>query len=205
MTLLIALTLVFEPAFVFPGETFAVKTAQDAFVTSDDVRFTKSDRSWVGVAPTQPAEVWATIGPPGAYTDATVRTLPVASGPPMTVGDLSIVPLHRGAYGAILGGKRFADFALFELAARGAPLRKREFRVTSIYRSPNRITLYGDAGGVLQLVITAVPEKVQIAYTALFDVRGSMTVLGTPLHIPQSSPGTISYEIRMLTSPVSER
>lgn len=190
MIFLPQLAVHFEPAFAFPGERFAVVAPSGATVASSTVSFTRNGTRWLGIAPDSPPEVVATIGEPGAFTDATERTLPIAAGKQYRVGAIDVVLMKSGTYGAILNGQRYADVLEFDLAARSSPQRRREFKVDYIYSGPKQMTLSGEAGGVLRAAATISPTGIEVYYSTLFDLRGKLRILDREFDIPQSGPGT---------------
>jgi hypothetical protein len=188
--MLLQLAIQFEPAFAFPGEKFAVVAPNNASVSSI-IPLSKSGSRWFGIAPEKPIEVLATIGESGAFTDATKRTLPIATDTKYIVGAITAVLLQSGAYGAILNGKRFADLFVFDVAARSSPQRRREFRVDYLYAGPNQITISGEAGGVLKAAATISQTGIDVFYSTLFDVGGKLHILDREFDIPRSKPGTV--------------
>ena len=179
----------FEPAFAFPGERFAVITSQPASVTSRKLSLKASGDRWIGDAPNEPVEIFATIGPADAYTDAAMKVLPVAKGSPIAkIGGLQIVPMHGDIYGAVLGRNRFPSIIRFKLAPRSAPERERPFRIDYVYVGTDTATLSGDAGGLVRASAHLTPNSVVLTCVALFDVRGNIDILGNRFTIA-SSPG----------------
>ncbi|MDQ2986268.1 MAG: hypothetical protein M3R13_06040 [Armatimonadota bacterium] len=185
--------LVFEPAFAFPGEKFVVVAPSGAEVSSDDVPLKRLGNKWTGIAPIEPPAIWVTLGPAEAVVDAARKILPIASGPLITLRDteFSIVALRGSAYGAILRGKRFADLIAFDLAPRSAPLRHREFRVDYVYSSPERITISGMPGGLLRATVTVSSTGIDVDYSTLFDLSGTLRILDKEFTIPQQPPASI--------------
>lgn len=191
MMLFAQLAISFEPAFAYPGERFAVVAPAQAMVSADGISFVQSGGRWLGVAPSAPTTIFATLGQAGQFSDATSKTFPIATSQHYRVGKMEVVLLQGGAYAAVFDGKRYADLVAFDLAARSAPQRGRDFRVDYVYAGPGRLSLSGTAGGVLRAVVTVTPGNVEITYATLFDLSGSIQVLGQEFTVPQSSPGTV--------------
>lgn len=179
-----ALDMTFVPAFVFPGQHFAVHTSQPAQVSADGIMFVKRQDSWAARAPAKPVDIWATIGQEGAYTDVAKRTLPVASGNRIgRIGNMDIVPMHGGAYGAIIAGKRFSSIVTFDLAPRSAPMRPRPFNIDYAYVSAAKATLSGLAGGIIRASAQIEHGRITLTYVPLFEVTGAINLLGTRIDI----------------------
>jgi len=197
MILFAQLAMHFEPAFVFPGERFAVVAQSGASVTSNAVLFQRRGDRWLGTAPASPIEIVATLGQPGSFSDATKRILPVATNKRYTVGATTIVLLQGGGYAAILDGKRFADLFVFNLSARSSPVRPREFIAGYIYAGPTQITILGEAGGVVRAAATITAAGIDVNCSTLFDVAGKLKILNREFEFPRSPPGftrRMSYE-----------
>lgn len=200
--MLAALEISFDPAFAFPGERFAVITSQPATVTSHMLPFRASRDRWIGVAPPGPIEIFATVGPPDAYTDAAMKVLPVAKGSAIAkIGDLQIVPMHGEIYGAVLGRKRFPSIVSFSLAPRSAPERERPFRIDYVYVGNNTATLSGDAGGLVRASAHVTGGGVVLTCVALFDVAGSVEIFGGRINFALSAGDKTRFEV---TIPDSE-
>jgi hypothetical protein len=179
----------FEPAFAFPGERFAVVTSVPANVSAKDVVFAKSGNKWIGKAPSKPCEVWATIGEEGAYTDASMRVLPIAASNPIgRIGSIELVPMQGGAYGAILGKQRFPSLVSFTLAPRSAPMRERLFAIDYVYVGGGHATLSGEAGGLVRAVANIYPSRIEVTCLSLFDLKGTVNIAGQQFSI-DAKPG----------------
>lgn len=201
IAILAALDISFEPAFAFPGERFAVITSEPASVTSQKLSFKASGDRWIGVAPNEPIEIFATIGPPDAYTDAAMKVLPVAKGLPIaSIGDLQIVPMHGDIYGAVLGRKRFPSIIRFNLAPRSAPERERPFRIDYVYVGNDAATLSGDAGGLLRASAHFTVGGVVLTCVALFDVKGSVDVFGSRITFALPTGDKTRFEVAIPNS-----
>jgi len=190
MILLPQLAIHFEPAFAFPGERITVVAPSSATVSST-IHFSRSGTRWIGTAPPSPVEVLATMGLPGAFTDATKQVLPIGTNKKYTFGEITVVLLQGGAYGAILKGRRYADLFVFDIAARSSPQRKRVFTTDYFYAGPNQLTLSGVAGGVIRAAATLAPGGIDVYYSTLFEVGGKLRVLDREFDIPQSMAGTV--------------
>ena len=196
IAILAALSISFEPAFVFPGESFRVVTSAPAEVSSSNLRLTKRNDAWHGIAPQQPVDIYATIGPEGAYTDAATKLLPVAKGRPIAkIGGMEIVPMYGDEYAAILNGKRFPSLVSFSLAPRSAPERERPFRVDYVYVGKNHVTLSGEAGGLLRATVRIEPGRLTLNGISLFDFTGTMTLLGTEREIDSAAGGKLYFSV----------
>jgi hypothetical protein len=196
IAILAALSISFEPAFVFPGEPFRVMTSAPAEVSSPGLRLAHRNGNWHGIAPRQPIDIYATIGPEGAYTDAAKKLLPVAKGGPIAkIGGMEIVPMHGDEYAAILNGKRFPALVTFNLAPRSAPERERPFRVDYAYVGKNHVTLSGDVGGLLRATVRIEPGRLTLNGISLFDFTGTMSLLGTERAIDLAAGGKLFFSI----------
>ena len=196
IAILAALSISFEPAFVFPGEPFRVVTSAPAEVSSTSLRLTKRNDAWYGIAPQQPVDIYATIGPEGAYTDAATKSLPIAKGRPITkIGGMEIVPMHGDEYAAILNGKRFPSIVSFSLAPRSAPERERPFRVDYVYVGKDYLTLSGEAGGLLRATVQLEPGRLTLNGISIFDFTGTMTLLGTERVIDLAAGGKLFFSV----------
>jgi len=194
--LLAQLDISFEPAFVFPGEAFRVHTRAQANVSSPDLRFIRRGDVWQGVGPMENAEIYATIGPEGAFTDAVMEVLPVAKNKPIAnVGGLEVVPMQGDLYGAILAGKRFASLVSFSLAPRSAPERDRPFEVDYVYVGTDSVTLAGNAGGLLRASVHIEPGRLTFNGVPLFEFTGTISLLGDRREISSSPGGRIFLSI----------
>ena len=196
IALLAVLEISFEPAFVFPGERFTVVTSAPATVSSAMVSLNAHGDVWHGIGPRAPAEIYATIGPADAYTDAAMKVLPVAAGPPIgNIGGLQIVPMPAGVYGAILGKKRFPSLVNFSLAPRSAPERERPFEIDYVYIGENTATLSGDAGGLVRASVHITPGKVVVTCAARFHVTGRIYILGEGFQIASLPSTKTRFEV----------
>jgi hypothetical protein len=180
----------FEPAFAYPGERFTVVTDARARVSADGLAFSGGNGTWVARAPQEPVEIWSTIGADGSVEAAKSKALPVASGAPTAIGSLLVVPLHGDSYAAILNGRRFAELISFELAPRSAPMRERRFNIDYRYFGGTSATLLGDAGGLMRIAVRVANEEIRVDYLTLFDLNGTMRILGKEFAISQSAPKT---------------
>jgi hypothetical protein len=160
------------------------------------LRLTKRDQGWHGIAPQQPVDIYATIGPEGAYTDAATKLLPVAKGKPIAkVGGMEIVPMYGDVYAAILNGKRFPSLVSFNLAPRSAPERERPFRVDYVYVGKDHVTLSGYAGGLLRATVRIESGRLTMNGISLFDFTGTMSLLGTEKVIELAAGGKLHISV----------
>jgi hypothetical protein len=186
---LLQIDISFQPAFAFPGESVAVTTNVPADVSAEGVRMTKSGAGWQLVAPDKPTEIWATIGPKDAYTDASMRVLPIAVSQPIgKIGNILLVPMHGGAYGAAIGNQRFPSLVSFELAPRSAPNRPRSFVIDYAYVGSHHATLSGEAGGLVRAVANIYPSRIELTCISLFDLKGTVNIAGQQFSI-DAKPG----------------
>ncbi len=131
----------------------------------------------------------ATIGQPGAFTDATKRVLPIGTNKKYTFGEITVVLLQGGTYAAILKGRRYADLFVFDVTARSSPQRARAFTADYVYAGTNQLTLSGEAGGVIRAAVTLARDGIDVYYLTLFDVGGKLRILDHEFDIPRSKPG----------------
>jgi hypothetical protein len=192
------LEIQFEPAFVYPSERYEVIVPVGVEVEASDGSVRKSRGKWFGTASGRPVEIWAKMSEDGRLVDVTKKSLKIAARRPRSLGDtaFAIVELNGGSYGAILEGKRFADLISFDLAPRSAPSRLRPYEVDYVYLGPDRFTLSGMPDGLMRTTITATKLGIEVEYSGLFSLKGTVRILGTPFQIRDLKPaevGKISY------------
>ncbi|MCL6622982.1 MAG: hypothetical protein K6T17_00005 [Fimbriimonadales bacterium] len=215
--------LIFEPAFVFPGERFALRweehvRGQEAsfkFTGSENVSLWKEGEVLYGIVKSPaPARFWLWAFRGTSVEDVTEVSVPVAlcpkprdpltpspQGPWFLRGEerwVALVPLENN-YGLWIHKRgeeyRLAPVVALFLGARYAPLREREIRKNYLYGGARHVTLLASVSDLARLTLVVEPTRVFASLTARYDLQGEWRLLGKKFDVRLSPGETMRAEV----------
>ncbi|HET6644240.1 MAG TPA: hypothetical protein VFG65_01950 [Fimbriimonadales bacterium] len=187
-----------EPQFSLPGERFEIRGLGAAEISRPDgMEIIRRGGKVYGVAKGPGASFWATLGPEGAFADAVHFYPPVASGPAIDVGDLAIFPVGDN-YGLIArdrgSERRWAKIVALDIAVRSGPRHERPFKPDYVYTGSDSVTFVGSPDKVARLSIRVDASGAHVELVALYDLGGTITILGAAHEINLRSAEAATFD-----------
>ena len=187
-----------DPQFALPGERFEIRGLGAAAISQPEgVQITRSGGKIYGVAEAAGASFWATVGPARAFTDAVHFYPPIASGPGINLGSLTVFRVGDN-YGLIArkdrAERRWAKIVDLDIAVRSGPRHERPFKSDYVYSGNGSVTLIGSPDKVARLAVQLTENGAHVELAALFDLRGSITILGSKHDIDLKPAETVRFD-----------
>lgn len=187
-----------EPPFALPGERFEIRGLGAAEISRPEgVAIIRTGGKVYGVAKAPGASFWATLGPQDAFTDAVHFYPPIASGPAIGFGNLTIFPVGDN-YGLIARNdgpeRRWAKIVGLDIAVRSGPRHGRPFKPDYVYVGDDSATLVGSPDKVARLSVRVDASGVHVELVALYDLGGTITILGSAHEINLRSAEAATFD-----------